>query len=468
MIFFWDLLDSFGDVRAVCSPSGLKLTYSQLAQRADDLLSGIESQTLVVIECDNHPDCLAAYLGCLRRGVVPLLVDSSLNPPLRDSLYNKFCPKFIYQRLVGEDGFEWKPFAEKSPKMHPDLALLMSTSGSTGSPQLVRLSHQNLQANAESIAQYLNITSRDRPITSLPIHYSYGLSVINSHLLVSACLLLTSCSVTERGFWDFFKSEKATSFAGVPTMYEMLRQLRFERMNLPSLRVLTQAGGRLSPESVRWFGELAHSRNISFFVMYGQTEATARISYLPSDHILDKTESIGKVIPGGTLSLRDETGSDVYRHDEVGELVYCGKNVMMGYAESIDELVVDDVLNGKLFTGDLARRDAEGFYYIVGRQKRFIKIHGNRFGLDEVERQIQAAGVMAYVTGRDDLLMVALTDRSVDAPSFAKKMASDYHLHHSVIRVAYCENIPVSTAGKVQYQELLSQLEINNYEDRAC
>jgi len=463
MRYFWDTCCSYGDSPAVYLPTGIVLTYARLLQRADEIIEHFQRGSLVAIECENHPDSLAAYLGCLRHRVVPLLVDATLNSTLREALYEQFLPQAIWRRSIDGSGFVWEMYHQQSPELHPDLALLLSTSGSTGSPRLVRLSRQNLQSNAESISSYLNITSDDRPITSLPMHYSFGLSVINTHLLSGSCLLLTADSVMERSFWTFMKEAGATSFSGVPTTYNLLQRLRFERMNLPELRVLTQAGGRLAQESVQWFGKLAKSRNMKFFAMYGQTEATARISYLPSEFTLEKSGSIGVAIPEGELFLRNTQGERITRVGEVGELVYRGKNVMQGYAETKKELCLGDGLHGELATGDLAQQDSEGFFYIVGRLKRFIKIHGNRFGLDEIEERIQKIGITAYVTGRDDLLLIALVDsqadNEIDAAMLATTLTRDYSLHHSVVRVISCSDVPKSSAGKVQYAELLARLE---------
>lgn len=230
-------------------------------------------------------------------------------------------------------------------------------------------------------------------------------------------------------------------------------------MELPNLRLMTQAGGRLAPESVRWFGELARARNMRFIVMYGQTEATARISWLPNEYLLGKPDSIGVAIPGGEIILRDAQGELITQAGEVGELVYRGKNVMLGYAETLDELSDEDALNGELLTGDLARQDLDGFFYVVGRLKRFIKIHGNRIGLDEIERRLQDTGVLAYATGRDDMLMIALLDQQIDAVALESSLTREYKLHHSVVRVIPCFDVPISSAGKVQYSKLLTQLE---------
>ncbi|ARM31362.1 AMP-binding protein [Prosthecochloris sp. HL-130-GSB] len=455
MSFFWNCLESFDQIEAVRLPDGSSITYRELLERADRIVDSVAEGSLVALECENVPECVAAYLGCLRKGIVPVLIDSALEAGLRDSLYERYSPVAIWGRQPDTGEFGWRMTGCISPLQHPDLALLLSTSGTTGSPRLVRLSRRSLQANAESIVSYLGISGDDRAITSLPMHYSYGLSIVNTHFLAGGALLLTADSLMERSFWQFMKDGQATSFAGVPTIYEMLKRLRIERMELPALRTMTQAGGRLLPESVTWFGDFASKRKIDFFVMYGQTEATARMSYLPVKRLLDKPSSIGIPIPGGEFSLRDVNGTLIERADEVGELVYRGPNVMMGYAENANDLSRGDELGGVLATGDLARRDADGYYYIVGRLKRFIKIHGNRISLDEVERRIQQRGIAAYATGYDDKLIVALAETGISPTELASTIIKEYKLHHSVVQVISCREVPLTSSGKVNYPELL-------------
>jgi len=256
-----------------------------------------------------------------------------------------------------------------------------------------------------------------------------------------------------------FRDYGATSLAGVPTIYTMLKQLRFERMGLPSLRTLTQAGGRLTPDLVRWFGELAISRGQRFFVMYGQTEATARMSYVPSEQVLDKVGSIGIVIPGGALELISDDGQVIDGVGETGQLRYTGPNVMMGYAAQQEDLALPDSQCGVLLTGDLAWRDDDGYFHIAGRLKRFIKVFGNRIGLDEVESHLREAQYDVAVTGRDDLLIVAWRGATPDAASeLAVRLSARYRLHRSAIRVHVVDEFPLSSAGKVQYADMLATL----------
>jgi acyl-CoA synthetase (AMP-forming)/AMP-acid ligase II len=341
--------------------------------------------------------------------------------------------------------------------INPNLTLLLSTSGSTGSPKMVRLTGDNVDANASSIAEYLRLDAEERPITALPMHYSFGLSIINSHLRVGATLLMTGDSIITRGFWDFFTTQRATSFSGVPYTYEILRRIKFFDKELPSLQTLTQAGGKLTPVFAQEFAEFAQKREIDFYIMYGQTEATARISYLPPREAVRKYKSIGIAIPHGTLSVIADDGKVIDRPEVDGELVYRGPNVMMGYAEGEADLSRGDELHGELRTGDLAHFDADGYFYITGRLKRFIKIYGNRVNLDEIEHWLKSLSYIAVCGGRDDLLCVATTDRGKSA-EIAGRITSTYGFHHSVIRVIEVGEILKNSSGKIQYDKMFSGL----------
>ncbi|HEY8100566.1 MAG TPA: AMP-binding protein [Burkholderiaceae bacterium] len=450
-------LEDFGNRVAIILENGERITYQELAQQADAVYSSPEApsqkRTLIAIECDNQLASVVGYLGALRNDCPALLVDADLAAEFRERLYEQFSIPAIWTR----EG-SWLRRSVESPAVHPDLALLLSTSGSTGASKLVKLTLDNLQENAKSIASYLSLNSDERAITTLPLHYSYGLSVLNSHLCCGATVLLTAESVTSRTIWNFFREHEATSFAGVPVTFAMLKRMRFESMALPSLRCMTQAGGRLADDVVRWFAELATSRNQRFYVMYGQTEATARISYVPCERLLDKVGSVGISVPNGRIELVADDGSVITASGTVGQLRYVGPNVMMGYADNQSDLALGDMQHGTLLTGDLAMRDDDGYFYITGRLKRFIKIFGNRIGLDEVESQLRNKDLDVAVTGRDDLLVVAVRGNQSDPVRLAADISAWYRLHHSSIRIIPVQAFPLSSSGKIQYGLLLDEL----------
>ena len=318
--------------------------------------------------------------------------------------------------------------------LHPDLALLLSTSGTTGSPKLVRLSHGNLDANATAIAEALGIRDSDRAMTTLPMHYCYGLSVITSHLARGAGIVLTEGSVVDRCFWDAFARHQATTFAGVPHTFDLLDRIGFEELSLPSLRYVTQAGGRLAPEKVQRFASLGRARGWELVVMYGQTEATARMAYLPP-HLAERhPEAIGVPVPGGAFDIDD------------GELVYRGPNVMLGYATAPGDLALGASLD-ELRTGDLARRNEDGLYEIVGRRTRFVKLFGLRVGLDDVERRLAAGGITALCGGDDEQLVVAVADPDVEDGAVLD-VCTEIGIPAARVRIARLAELPRLDNGK--------------------
>lgn len=465
---YYDGLMRFGNRTALLQDDGQSLTYEQLYRDAMEIAGKVSPRTLAFSFCRNRIGSVCGYIGFLNAGTVPLLLDANTNEVLADTLIQLYRPMWLYlpeelaERYPGYEKVYAKyeyvllktDFRETWP-MYEQLGLLLATSGSTGSPKLVRQSYQNIQSNAEAIAQYLELDDTERPVTTLPMNYTYGLSIINSHLLVGATILLTMYPVVSRDFWNFMKAERATSFGGVPYTYEMLKRVRFFRMDLPDLRTMTQAGGKLSPELHREFATYAQEKGKHFIVMYGQTEATARMSYLPYEKSLEKYGSMGIAIPGGKLSIIDVNGQEILEPEVTGELVYEGPNVTLGYAQCGEDLIKGDERHGRLETGDMAKRDVDGYYYIVGRKKRFLKLYGNRINLDEIDRMVKAEfeGVDCATTGTDELMQVYITDAGI------KEQVEDFiqnriHINSRAIQVNVIDSIPKNEAGKVMYVKL--------------
>jgi len=406
-------------------------------------------------------ETIIGYIASLRTNHACMMLDASLDKALLDTLIDTYKPNFIYKKSDKDDKhaiFRYKNYSltqhnTSTIKLNPELSLLLSTSGTTGSPKMVTLSKDNLYANCQSITKYLQIDSNDRVITTLPFHYSYGLSVLHTHLAKGASIVVTPESIISRAFWDSFKKYKVTTFNGVPYHYEMLRRIKFFDMDLPSLKVMTQAGGKLNPTIVKEFAIWAKEHNIQFFIMYGQTEATARIAYLPYQNNIDKSNSIGIAIPNGKLYIKDiDTQKTIDEAFKEGELYYQGDNVMIGYASSLKDLQNTSQPNGTLQTGDLAYQDEDGFFYISGRLKRFIKVHGKRINLDEVEHFLKSKGFKVLCTGDDDTLMIATQDDKLQ--EIKKLLIDTYSLHHSTLKIKHIDTFPVTPSGKIKYSEL--------------
>ncbi|MGE6169155.1 AMP-binding protein [Aeromonas media] len=436
---------------AWCDPREGWLSYGELARRVAQLATAYPvERSLIYLPFFTRTSHLLHYLAALKLGHVVMLAD----PALPSAQHQASCQQFEANYWVNETGELLRLRAVELP-LHPELAVLLPTSGSTGCAKWVRLSGRNLAANASSISEYLTLTAAERAITSLPLYYSYGLSVLNSHLLVGASLVLSEESVLERAFWQQAAQHDVTSCAGVPFTYQMLARLRFDWARYPALRTLTQAGGRLEPALARQFAEQALKLDRRFFIMYGQTEATARMSWLAADEVAVHPDSIGRAIPGGHFSLRELEGSKPGE----GELIYHGDNVMMGYATGADELALGALLS-ELATGDLARRDDAGRYYICGRLSRFLKLFGKRVSLAEVESQLHGWGWEGACSGYDDNLLVAVESQGKQRlDELQRELTQWLMVPPRALRVIPLERLPRTANHKIDYAALAVQVE---------
>ncbi len=461
----WDL-DKYENNVALTDDQGRSLTYGELKRESDELFEHIGRRCLVFSLCLNAIGSVTGYVSFMNHGVVPVLLNAHIDAELLDHLIDVYKPSYLWipQDLKERFGFESiyersgyvllkTDFGVEYP-LNEELALLLTTSGSTGSPKFVRQSGTNVLNNAEAIASYLELDENERPITTLPMNYTYGLSIINSHLLVGARILLTEQGIMWKGFWDFFNEQGATSFGGVPYTYEMLNKLNFYKRDLPTLKTMTQAGGKILPELHEKFARYADENHKRFIVMYGQCEATARMGYLPAEKALEKKGSMGVPIPGGKFTLIDVDGKVIEEPFKPGELVYEGKNVTLGYAECGEDLIKGDERNGILETGDIAQFDEDRYYYIVGRKKRFLKIFGNRVNLDEVERMIREKfEIDAAAAGRDDHMSIFITDEKY-ANDVVRFVSGKTNLNPNAFKAVVIEEIPKNDSGKILYREL--------------
>ncbi len=457
---------------AVITDKGERLNYEELAATAKTFAQAFPQKGLLFCLCENRIGSFVGYLACMEHHIPIVLLDGSKEISILQNLISLYQPEYIWvdesklSDIGGDTIYHYATYSLQKmvyesevakPEINPELALCLTTSGSTGSPKFVRLSEKNVLANAESIAEYLEIDENERPVTSLPSYYSYGVSVINSHLIKGATILLNEGTIAQREFWNFIKEQKATSIAGVPYIYEMLKMLRFFRMDLPYLKTMTQAGGKLNKDIAKQYIEFAQEKGKRFFVMYGQTEATARMSYLPLEHALDKYASIGIAIPRGKFSLIDVNGNVIEEPDVDGELVYEGPNVSLGYAECRADLAKGDENHGVLHTGDVARRDADGYYYITGRMKRFVKVWGNRCNLDATEQLVKSITTSCACVGVDDKITIFVTQEGLE-DAIVKMLVSKTGFNNRAFEVRVIDAIPVKSSGKIDYQTMQAMI----------
>lgn len=459
-------LEKFGDRIAVITDD-TTYTYNELHHACCNLSSQLSKKSLIFCFCENEIGSLVAYLAFMNSKHTIALFSADINLLCINELLTTYQPEYIYipMHLISYfsnfeiiyEHFNYYLLKTNFPNVFPlfsDLALLLSTSGSTGSPKLVRQSFENIIENTLSIIEYLHVVPSERAMLSLPMNYTFGLSIINSHLYSGASIVLTQYTIMQKEFWNSIKKNKVTSLSGVPYTFEMLDKLRIEKMELPFLKTLTQAGGKLSLYYHKKFAKWAANTGRNFVVMYGQTEASPRMGYLDPKMALSKAGSMGKAIPRGNFYLIDEQGEKIDKINEVGELVFLGKNVALGYAESGKDLILGDVFKGCLYTGDMAKIDDDGFYYIVGRKKRFLKLYGNRVNLDECEQLIRNEyNLECACTGSDDNLLIYLVEQ-FDSNKIISLLAKKTSINPKAFIVKYIDIIPKNESGKILYSSL--------------
>lgn len=451
-------LADYGDNLALLTSDGETLSYRQLCQRRDAYCVYLQSypkHSLLALTFAPTVAAVTAYLAALYAGYPLLLLDASQDKEMHQGMLES-----LGVIAVIDSAGVITSLPGPHAGCRPDLALLLSTSGSSGNPKSVMLSVAHLEANARSICDYLPIHERARAITSLPLHYSYGLSVLNSHLYAGASIVLSDAPVMSREFWQAMREYEVTGLAGVPFHYQMFRQLRLERMSLPALTYMTQAGGKLDPSLQAYVKTLSAAKHLPIYLMYGQTEATARMAYLPPEHLEQHADCIGKPVLDGEFVLRStDSGHSIDACHVSGELCYQGPNVMLGYAGSAADLSSTATL-AELRTGDLAERLPNGLFRVTGRLTRMIKLHGKRLQLDHIEQGLQHLGFDVAVTGDDDRLLISVReDDASQRERLAQYMREKLQLHPGLFTIRSDDEWPRLGNGKLDYVALKRRFE---------
>ena len=454
---------------AAIDAQGNQLTYGELRDFAVQTGAMMPARSLLFLLVENNVGGIAWTIGNICAGNVPLILNAHLDESLYASLFELYQPpyicvpeqmaeKFAYETVMSRYGYTLMRTGNDACPMNEELSHLLPTSGSTGSPKLVRHKYENIEAAALNISKFFELTDKDRPLMVLPLYYTMGLSMVFSHFYVGATVLITNQSMTDRGFWQFMKEQRATSFTGVPYSYDILNLMRFFRMDLPHLTLLTQGGGRMSKELNLKFAEWCRDNGKRWIATYGQSECTARMAWLPAKWAVEKVGSIGIAVPNAELSLIDMEGNDITTPHTEGEMCYRGKNVTMGYAQSREDLLKGDERHGFIRTGDLAYFDEDGCYYIVGRMGRFLKLFGMRVGLDECERIIKGKfpNLECACVGTDEKMLVYLTDAQYK-DLVKEELVSRLKLVATSLEVRAINEIPKNEAGKTLYAKLANK-----------
>ncbi|MGC3996256.1 MAG: class I adenylate-forming enzyme family protein [Anaeromyxobacter sp.] len=499
---------------AVSTPT-LRLGYGQLAERIEALAAHLEAEGVragarVLVAVPNSPATVVASAAVQAAGATPVEVNREWAPDVlagiaaqtgvrhaviwgRDArAWGKFAalhrlahswvihggalPPAMVADLGGgpatwlrEDGTLDPALGTPPPGVQrdvsPEVALILYTSGSTGRPRGVIQTHRNVAANSRSIVQYLSLTAEDRALLVLPLYYCYGRSVLQTHLLAGGSVHLDGRFAFPRTVLEAIGTEGCTGFAGVPLTFEIIRrQVDVSTLALPRLRYLTQAGGAMAPETIDWVRQAFAPARL--FVMYGQTEATARLSYLPPERAEEKRGAIGVPIPGVELAVVDEQARPL-PVGEVGQLVARGENVTPGYLDEPEETAAI-LHDGWLWTGDLAVKDADGFFFHRGRAKEILKIGGHRVSPIEIEQVVAEHPdvLQAAVVGLPDQLMgevpaaflVLRPERTLDEASLRTFCRERMAAYRVPVRFEAVEALPRNEAGKLLRAELAKRV----------
>jgi len=434
---------------AAIDSQGNSLAYGELMDFAERVEHLLPPRSLMFLLVENNCGGIAWTIGNICAGNVPLILNAHLDDGLYQSLYELYQPpfvcvpegmaeKFSYEEVMTCYGYTLMRTGHKACPMNNELSHLLPTSGSTGSPKLVRHKYANIEAAALNISTFFELTEKDRPLMVLPLYYTMGLSMVFSHF--------------------YMKEERASSFTGVPYSFEILNLMRIFRMDLPDLKLLTQGGGRMPRELNLKFAEWCRDTGRQWIATYGQSECTARMVWLPAKWAIEKVGSIGIAVPNGELSLIDMDGNPITTPNTEGEMCYRGKNVTMGYARKREDLLLGDERHGFIRTGDLAYFDEDGCYYIVGRMGRFLKLFGMRVGLDECECIIKGKfqGLECACVGTDEKMLVYLTDETY-RDQVKEELVARLKLVASSFEVRIIDEIPKNEAGKILYAKLNNQ-----------
>ncbi len=441
----------FGEKVAVYTEKSEAKTYLDLMRDIESLTTRLGAgRKLVFLHAARNYSTIVCYLTCLNAGHPVLMLDGPVGA--HAALHERFRPNITLDCTSGEIIAAINNVHHI--RLHPDLSLLLTTSGSAGLPKLVKLTLPNLAANATSIIKYLGLTETDTGITSLNLSYSYGLSLLNTHLTVGAAIVLTDASVSDSMFWHLVDRHKVTNCAGVPHQFEVLKQIGHRFGEFPSIKLITSAGGKLEPDTARHFISQAQENGARFFIMYGQTEASPRISYLPPELAMENADCIGVPIPGGHIALVDENDIEITDANTIGELAYVGPNVMMGYAVDKSDLALPRSTH-TLKTGDLAICQTNGVYKITGRKERFIKLFGIRFGLDDVASHYTKDIAPCAVVGDDTRLIVIFEAiENNRCTQIREQIAMDLKISRSVVGVETVSRLPRLANGKINHASL--------------
>ena len=443
------------------------ILYQDIIKKSDEFLKNIKERSLIILIGENNVETFLAYISLMRSSNLLMILDPNTKIEDINLIIKKYLPTYIYcskkkGKLILKNNFNviyshqtfdlLEAKTTQKYEIYDDLKILLSTSGSLGEPRFVKLSNENLKSNTESIISYLKLNASDRTITTMPMSYSYGLSVINTHLFCGASIVLNDSSIVDKKFWELYSDSLPSNINGVPFFYDLLIRIGFNRVLNPNLKFITQAGGKLRQKSFKKISEESIKNNFNFFLMYGQTEASPRISFhkvANKDLELDNPP-IGKAIPGGEIFLKDEKNIVINEKNKDGEIYFTGKNIFGGYSSSYQDLKDFNFLK-ELKTGDIGYKDSNNNFFISGRKGRFVKVYGYRLNLDFIQEKFNNKGYSVACLGLKDILYI-----------FSLKKISEIEkiidLPKDSFKIIILKKFPLNSNGKISYTELIKKI----------
>jgi len=430
-------LKKFGNKVAIIDNDYKQISYKTLIKDSELISKKINKKTVTILIASNTYASICGYISLSNKlKNICIILDRSFKKEFIDKIINLYKPNYIYSpdncifeqeylKLINFKNYIlYETKFNKKKNLNFKNFLLLSTSGTTQNPKFVRHSRSGILDNSKNIIKSLGIKNKHTTITTMPMGYSYGLSVINTHLLSGSRIVINEKTIFEKDFWKKFELNKITTLNGVPEFYEFLKRINIENYKISSLKFITQAGGKLSENYLRYYQKICKKNKINFMVMYGQAEAGPRMSCLKWNDFSRKLNSIGKPLKNYKFTLINSKNKKITKAGEGGEIVFSGKSVCLGYANKQLDLKKGDLNRSKLFTGDLAKKDKEGYYYIVGRKNKFIKLFGKRLNLIDVENFLKKRKIIARCYYDDKKLNLKLLSRqSIDK---VKDVLSDY------------------------------------------
>ena len=463
--FFFNTLSKYGKNIALIDENENSYSYKDLNLMVNEYSKSLKNYNLAFLIANNTLGFIVSYLSLLRSNVLVVLLDRQIKKENLIRLLNLYQPDIIVRTSVdnlpihnlrcvkNEKNLGIYLFNENKKIINKKIAQLISTSGTTGSEKFVKQSFEALDDNIKKISNFLKISNEDITITTMDPHYTYALSIINTHIYKGATILLNNSSFFEKKFWEKFKKYKINTFGGVPFHYEILKRLRFHEKDIKNLKYITQAGGKINDLVLDYFIATSEKKNFKFIVMYGQTEAISRISILDYKFLKKYKGSVGKPLRGYKIWINKKNDLDPKKN---GGIIFSGKNIMSGYSQNLKDLKKIENIK-KHDTGDIGYINNKGFIFITGRKKRYIKFYGHRINLDDIEKMINLKKTICACEEINNKIYLFLL-KDINSDFIFNKYLKNIFYSKKNINFFPIKEIPKNRNNKIDYKKLIKFL----------